>query len=99
MGRLDHPNVVAFYGAGTAGRLMYFAMEYVEGVDAGVLVSQEGPLAVRRAVRLMMQTLLGLDHAHGKGVVHRDVKPSNLLVARAGERVKVADFGLARGRG
>jgi len=98
MERLRHPNVVTYHGSGTSGRLMYFVMERVAGLDAGRLLNQEGPLEVRRAVRLMLQVLLGLDHAHQQKVVHRDVKPSNLLVTTAGgrERVKVVDFGLAR---
>ncbi len=98
MEKLRHPNIVAAYGSGAAGPLIYFVMEYVPGVDAGRLLEREGPLPASRAVRLTLQTLLALDHAHREGVIHRDVKPANLLVYQAGgrERVKLADFGLAR---
>jgi serine/threonine-protein kinase len=98
MEKLRHPNVVAYHTSGVAGRLMYFVMEYVPGRDASKLLAQEGKLPLARAVRLTLQVLLGLDHAHKQGVVHRDVKPANLLVAQLGGRevVKVADFGLAR---
>jgi serine/threonine-protein kinase len=96
--QLRHPNIVAFHESGVAGHLLYFVMELVLGRNAGHLVRVEGPLDVRRAVRLAMGVLSGLEYAHCRGFVHRDIKPANLLVLNTsqGEEVKLADFGLAR---
>jgi serine/threonine-protein kinase len=95
---LDHPNIVAFRDVGSAAGRLYFAMEYVPGRDAERLLKEEGPLTPPRAVALMCQVLAGLSYAHARGFVHRDVKPSNVLVAEANglDVVKLADFGLAR---
>jgi serine/threonine-protein kinase len=95
--RLNHPHIVAFHRNGRAGELLYFEMEYVPGSDASRLVVA-GPLPVARAVSLVGQLLEALAHTHARGVVHRDVKPANLLVTQREGRdwVKLADFGLAR---
>jgi serine/threonine-protein kinase len=95
---LDHPNIVRFLEMGEANGLLYFAMEYVIGKDAWAVVQEQGPLSPRRAVDLMGQVLLGLEHAHERGFVHRDLKPANILITnRAGaEAALLADFGLAR---
>jgi serine/threonine-protein kinase len=95
---LDHPHIVAFHEMGVAGDLLYFAMEYVPGTDAGQLLRAHGPLPVGRAVRWVCRLLQALDYAHAKGFVHRDIKPPNLLIPEDGngEVVKLADFGLAR---
>ena len=97
---LNHPHIVSFRDAGEADGELFFAMDYVPGQDANQLLRKEGPLEVGRAVDLVCQLLEALDYAHAQGIVHRDVKPSNMLVATKpdGERegVKVADFGLAR---
>jgi serine/threonine-protein kinase len=95
---LDHPNIVSFHEVGDAEGLLYFVMDYVRGTDAGRLVTELGRLPVTRAVGLVCQLLQALDYAHAKGFVHRDVKPSNLLVTQEAGRdhVKLADFGLAR---
>jgi serine/threonine-protein kinase len=95
---LDHPHIVAFRAMGEAAGQLYFAMDYVRGTDAGRLLKRQGPFAVGRAVALAGQALAALAYAHARGFVHRDVKPSNLLVTEEGGRevVKVADFGLAR---
>jgi serine/threonine-protein kinase len=95
---LDHPNIVAFRDIGAAAGRLYFAMEYVPGRDAQRVVRESGPLPVPRAVALVCQVLAGLAYAHARGFVHRDVKPSNVLVAEANgvEVVKLTDFGLAR---
>lgn len=96
--RLDHPHIVRFHEAGMAGGLVYFVMEYVEGVCASRLVKQSGPLPLPRIVELGGQLLDALAHAHERGYVHRDVKPGNLLLCGppGGERLKLTDFGLAR---
>jgi serine/threonine-protein kinase len=95
---LRHPHIVAFREAGESAGLLYFVMEYVPGKSAADLVKDEGPLPVGRAVALTCQLLEALAHAHGRGFVHRDIKPGNVLVApEAGREVaKLADFGLAR---
>jgi serine/threonine-protein kinase len=96
--QLDHPHIVAFREMGEANGMLYFAMDYVPGSDAGRLRKQHKRLPVRTAVRLICQALQGLEYAHAKGFVHRDIKPANLLVADedGGKKVKLADFGLAR---
>lgn len=98
LARLDHPNVVRYVGGGEAGGMVFLAMELVDGPDAGRVVRDKGPLPVRTAVRVAGHLLAGLAHAHGRGFVHRDVKPANLLLGGPPGRrtVKVADFGLAR---
>jgi serine/threonine-protein kinase len=95
---LNHPNIVALLDAGEADGLLYFAMEYVAGTDASALLKAVGPLTPGRAAGLVCQVLDALGYAHAQGFVHRDIKPGNLLVTRAGNReaVRVADFGLAR---
>ena len=83
---------------GESGGVLFFAMDYVRGQDAHKLVKKQGPFAVGRAVTLIGQLLDALAFAHGRGFVHRDVKPSNLLITEGdgGERLMVADFGLAK---
>jgi eukaryotic-like serine/threonine-protein kinase len=98
LARLDHPNVVRAYDAGEVRGTYFLAMEYVEGSDLQRLVEREGPLGFARAAEYARQAALGLQHAHERGVVHRDVKPSNLLLSARGV-VKVLDLGLARLRG
>jgi serine/threonine-protein kinase len=96
--RLDHPNIVAFRDMGESNGVLYFATDYVPGTDALRLLADQGPLPIRRAVGLVCQLLQALEYAHGRGLVHRDVKPANLLVTEAAGRevAKLADFGLAR---
>jgi hypothetical protein len=98
--RLSHPNVVAAYDAGEANGLRFLVMEYVDGIDLDRLVRAVGPLAPRRACEYARQTALALQYAFERGVLHRDVKPANLLAEegedpRAVGRVKVLDLGLA----
>jgi serine/threonine protein kinase len=96
--KLNHANVVAAYSAVQSGELLAFAMEYVEGEDLAKLVQTQGPLPVVHACDYVQQAALGLQHAFEKNMVHRDIKPQNLILAREGERhiVKVLDFGLAK---
>jgi eukaryotic-like serine/threonine-protein kinase len=90
-GRLSHPNVVRVYDAGEADGRPFIVMEYVPGTS----LAQAGRLAPGRVVELGVQACAGLQHAHDAGLVHRDVKPANLLV-REDAVLKVADFGIAR---
>jgi eukaryotic-like serine/threonine-protein kinase len=92
---LSHANLVAVYDVGEHDGLPYIVMEYVEGETLAELMARSGPLATARAVELIAQACAGLEHAHAAGLVHRDIKPQNLLVRRDG-LVKIADFGIAR---
>jgi serine/threonine protein kinase len=93
--RLSHPNIVAAYDAEPAGDLHLLVMEYVEGVNLAEYLAQKGPLPVALACHFIRQAALGLQHAHEQGMVHRDVKPQNLMLTRKGQ-IKILDFGLAR---
>jgi formylglycine-generating enzyme required for sulfatase activity/serine/threonine protein kinase len=96
--KLSHANVVAAYSAVQQGELLAFAMEYIEGQDLASLVKSRGPVPVIHACYYVQQAALGLQHAHEKQMVHRDIKPQNLILAREGKKhiVKVLDFGLAK---
>ena len=98
---IDHGGIVPIYEAGDADGLLYIAMRYVEGSDLAQLLRQEGPLEPARALDLVGQLADALDAAHTRGLIHRDVKPSNALVGREGsrERVYLADFGLTKTSG
>lgn len=93
--RLHHPNIVAAHDAEQVGDLHFLVMEYVEGVSLDRLVQKRGRLPADQACHFIRQAALGLQHAHDRGMVHRDIKPQNLMVTRKG-LVKVLDFGLAR---
>ena len=94
--RLSHPNVVSVYDAGedADGRL-YIVMECVEGETLADVLRERGRLPAAEAVGLALQACRGLAHAHAAGLVHRDVKPQNLLLREDGT-LKIADFGIAR---
>src|SRR5262249_1391267 len=94
--QLDHPNVVHAYDAGPAGAAHFLAMEYVEGTDLGQMVKKGGPLPPLQASEYIRQAALGLQHAHERGLVHRDIKPHNLIMSVREGLIKVADLGLAR---
>jgi serine/threonine protein kinase len=96
---LEHPHIVPVYDAGEAEGLLYLAMRYVAGTDLEKVLDEEGALEPARALRILSQAADALDYAHSEGLVHRDVKPSNILLApfRANpEHVYLTDFGLAR---
>jgi serine/threonine protein kinase len=94
-GKLTHPNIVHAYDAERIGDTHFLAMEYVDGLSLAKLLAQRGPLPVREACSYIRQAALGLQHAHERGMVHRDIKPQNLMVTSRGQ-VKILDFGLAR---
>jgi serine/threonine-protein kinase len=97
--QLDHPGIARAQDAGEAGGAFYLAMEYVEGINLLRLVKEQGPLPPPLACDLIRQAALALEHAHTHDLVHRDVKPSNLMVVRSPNHppvVKILDFGLAR---
>jgi tRNA A-37 threonylcarbamoyl transferase component Bud32 len=95
---IDHPNVIPIFEAGEAEGQLYIAMRYVEGTDLRQLIDEEGALEPTRAVELIARVADGLEAAHERGLVHRDVKPSNVLIASPGEHehVYLADFGLTK---
>ena len=95
---LDHPNIVPVYDAGEVDGLLYIAMRYVDGTDLKAVLRRDRPLQAGRALRLAAQIADALDAAHERGLVHRDVKPSNVLVASQGgkEHCYLADFGLTK---
>lgn len=93
-GKLDHPHIVRAYDAGESDGMHFLVMELVEGIDLRKLLKQNGPLRVADACELVRQAATGLQHAHEHGLVHRDVKPSNLLLSRQAN-LKVLDLGLA----
>jgi serine/threonine protein kinase/formylglycine-generating enzyme required for sulfatase activity len=92
---LDHPNVLRAFDADESGGKHFLVMEYVEGADLAKVLRRRGPLPVAEACDYVRQAALGLQHASEKGLVHRDVKPANLLLTAA-DLVKVTDLGLAR---
>jgi CheY-like chemotaxis protein len=91
---LDHPNVVRAYDVDNEGDTYYLVMEYVDGVNLHQLIDREGPLDYARAADYIRQCADGLSHAHERGIVHRDVKPANLMLDAMG-RIKILDMGLS----
>jgi serine/threonine-protein kinase len=95
-GGLNHPNIVTIHDIGKSGNLVYMAMEFLEGQELRDLMKGE-PLPVERAVEIAAQVADGLGYAHQHGVVHRDVKPANIMILASGP-AKITDFGIARMR-
>ncbi len=94
--KLRHPNIVAVYSAGDAEGLLYFVMELVPGESLRDLIQREGKVEPARAERILHELALALDYAHANGIVHRDVKPENILLDRETGRAMLTDFGVAR---
>lgn len=92
---LSHPNVIQVFAVDTHEGKPYFAMEYIEGQSLSSLIEQEGKLKPGRALAILKETASGLSAAHNKGVVHRDIKPDNIMLTEHGG-VKVLDFGIAQ---
>lgn len=93
--KLSHPNIVQTFDAGRQRGVWYLAMECVDGPDLANLIRDQGPLAVEQAIDCVLQAARGLSYAHDQGVVHRDIKPGNLLLDSEGV-IKILDMGLAR---
>jgi serine/threonine-protein kinase len=96
--KLIHPNIVMLYDHGEHYGQFWFTMEFIEGTDAQKMLMQKGPMAFDLAGKITAQILNGLDYAHKKGFVHRDIKPPNILLSGDGDNViaKLSDFGLAK---
>jgi eukaryotic-like serine/threonine-protein kinase len=92
---IDHPNIVHAYDIDQDENLHFLVMEYVDGASMQEIVKKTGPLSILRACHYIRQSAIGLDHAQRAGLVHRDIKPGNILVSREGA-VKILDMGLAR---
>jgi serine/threonine protein kinase len=93
---LDHPNIIPIFDAGEEDGCLYIAMRYVEGRDLGQILEQEGPLGIGRTIFILDQVASALDAAHEHGLVHRDVKPANVLLVGNSDRVYLTDFGVAK---
>jgi DNA-binding beta-propeller fold protein YncE len=97
---VDHPNIIPVFDAGQANGVLFIAMRYVHGRDARTLLEAEGPLLTERVIDIVAQVASALDAAHARGLVHRDVKPANMLLdTRAGggrDHVYLSDFGLSK---
>jgi eukaryotic-like serine/threonine-protein kinase len=93
VGRLDHPNVVRAFDADQINRILYIVMEYVNGMSLGERLKKKGPIPPAEMVDFAAQAALGLAHAHEQGIVHRDIKPTNILLSDD-RRIKILDLGL-----
>jgi tRNA A-37 threonylcarbamoyl transferase component Bud32/tetratricopeptide (TPR) repeat protein len=92
--KLQHPHIVPVYDSGTANGVLYYVMPYVEGESLRDLMQREGRIPLARAAEIIREAASGLEYAHGHGIVHRDVKPENIMLS--GGHAVVADFGIAR---
>src|SRR3979490_738269 len=95
---LSHPNIVPIHLVEARGELVFFVMGFVDGETLRDRVERAGPLPPRLATKLLQEVAWALGYAHQRGVIHRDVKPDNIMIERATERAVVTDFGIALGR-
>jgi len=95
-GRLNHPNIVTIYDAGEEHDLAYIAMEFLKGHDLMRYCKSDNLMEMRRVISIVARSAEGLDYAHKQNVVHRDVKPANIMYEAASDTVKITDFGIAR---
>ncbi len=93
--RLSHPNVVNVYDVGEDRGLYYIVMELIEGITLKNYIAKKGKLSVKEATSIAIQVSLGLEAAHNRGIIHRDVKPQNIIISTDG-KVKLSDFGIAK---
>jgi eukaryotic-like serine/threonine-protein kinase len=94
---LSHPHIVPIYRVGEAKGFVFFVMAYVNGETLGDRLRARGPLSAAVATRLLREVTWALSYAHGRGIVHRDIKPDNILIESETGRALVTDFGIARG--
>ena len=92
---LSHPNIVKVFDVGFSERIQFIVMEYIDGITLNEYMQQQGQLGWKDAVHFILQILRALQHAHSKGIVHRDIKPQNIMMLRDGT-IKVMDFGIAK---
>lgn len=92
---LSHPNIVKVFDVSFSDRVQYIVMEYIDGITLKEYIEQQGVIKWKEAVHFLVQILRALQHAHDKGIVHRDIKPQNMMLLRDGT-IKVTDFGIAR---
>lgn len=92
---LEHPNIVNIYDVGSEKGMHYIVMEYVEGITLKTYIEKKGQLSFKEAVSIAIQVGRGIEAAHSKGIIHRDIKPQNIIISTEG-KVKVTDFGIAR---
>ena len=93
---LSHPNIVNVYDVGEDGKVHYIVMEYIDGQNLKEIIKNEGTLDEYTALDITKQIAMALSAAHKKGIIHRDIKPHNILISNEGRVVKVADFGIAK---
>ena len=99
--KMVHPNIVTIYDMGLhEGFLPYYAMEFLEGTNLIDILQEHGPSPMQQAIPLFVEACDGIGYAHSKGIVHRDIKPGNLVLmsnpSKAGARIKIVDFGVAK---
>ena len=92
---LEHPNIVNIYDVGSENGMHYIVMEYVDGITLKTYIEKKGKLTYKEAVSIAIQVGRGIEAAHNKNIVHRDIKPQNIIVSKNGN-IKVTDFGIAK---